>query len=267
MKKLFISADIEGTCGIVSWNETEKGHPDYPSFARQMSREVGAACKGALEAGIELVLVRDAHDSARNLMWEYLPQGIQMIRGWAQDPSSMMTGLDESFHGVVFTGYHNAAGTDSNPLSHTMSSSTVVLLTINGETASEGMLNAYTAAYYKVPVIVVTGDAGICSRMKALIPNCNVVPVNKGTGNAVLHEHPDFAVARIEEAVKKACLMPREDFLLELPESFCVDIRFREHTKARRSSFYPGIQQLDSHTLRFETRDWKEVQRMMHFCL
>ena len=45
MKKLFISADIEGTAGIVNWNETERSVPhDYDYFANQMTREVAAAC-------------------------------------------------------------------------------------------------------------------------------------------------------------------------------------------------------------------------------
>ena len=45
--RIFISADIEGTCGIAHWDETEKGHIGYDQFARQMSLEVAAACEGA----------------------------------------------------------------------------------------------------------------------------------------------------------------------------------------------------------------------------
>ena len=45
--KLFISSDIEGTCGINDWDETEIGKPGYDRFALQMSREVSAACSGA----------------------------------------------------------------------------------------------------------------------------------------------------------------------------------------------------------------------------
>ena len=44
--KLFISSDIEGTCGINDWDETEIGKPGYDRFALQMSREVSAACSG-----------------------------------------------------------------------------------------------------------------------------------------------------------------------------------------------------------------------------
>ena len=75
MKKIFISADIEGTSGIAHWNETERTIPhDYDYFAGQMTREVAAACEGAREAGAEEVLVKDAHDSARNLIPAELPE-------------------------------------------------------------------------------------------------------------------------------------------------------------------------------------------------
>lgn len=266
MKKLFIAADIEGTCGIASWDETEKGKADYAAFAQQMSREVAAACEGALEAGVDVVLVRDAHDSARNLDAMKLPPQAQLIRGWAGDPLCMMVGLDDSCHAAVLTGCHDAAGTGSNPLSHTMSLG-ITWLTVNGETASEAMINAYTAAYYGVPVIAVTGDAGVCGNMQALIPNCQAVPVSQGRGNSVTSIHPDLAVQRIREAVRKACGMKREDCLLSLPEHFRLDVRYREHARAFRGGFYPGVQRLDSHTLRFEADDWYEVLRMMQFCL
>ena len=43
MKKFYISADIEGTCGIAHWDETKLGKEDYEPFRRQMTREVAAA--------------------------------------------------------------------------------------------------------------------------------------------------------------------------------------------------------------------------------
>jgi D-amino peptidase len=266
MKKLFISADIEGTCGITSWDETLKGRPEYAAFAAQMSREVAAACEGALEAGMEFILVRDAHDSGLNIDWSLLPLQVQMIRGWGSDPLSMMMGLDDSFHAAVFTGYHDAAGTGENPLSHTMSTG-LIWLTLNSEPVSEGMINAFTAAAFKVPVIAVSGDAGICVRMKNLIPNCHVVPVNQGMGNAVKSIHPGLALNSIREAVRQACAQPREDCELALPSHFRLDVRYREHHHAFKSGFYPGVQKLDSHTLRFEADEWSEVLRMMLFCL
>ena len=37
MKKLFISADFEGTAGVAHWDETEQGKFLYDHFAKQMS--------------------------------------------------------------------------------------------------------------------------------------------------------------------------------------------------------------------------------------
>lgn len=65
LNRIFLSADIEGTCGIAHWAETELGKPDYEPFRRQMTREVAAACEGAFAAGCEDLLIKDAHDSAQ----------------------------------------------------------------------------------------------------------------------------------------------------------------------------------------------------------
>ena len=90
MKKLFISADIEGTAGIVNWNETERSVPhDYDYFANQMTREVAAACEGAHDAGVEEIVVKDAHDSARNLNPAKLPEYTRVYRGWARHPKRL----------------------------------------------------------------------------------------------------------------------------------------------------------------------------------
>ncbi len=77
--KLFISSDIEGTCGINHWDETEIGKPGYDRFTREMTREVRAACDGALSSGCfqnaetDEIRIKDAHDSARNIIPEELP--------------------------------------------------------------------------------------------------------------------------------------------------------------------------------------------------
>lgn len=266
MKKLFISADIEGTCGITNWNETEKNHADWLYFADQMTREVGAACEGAMASGFDHILVKDAHDSARNLNPRGLPQGIEIIRGWAGDPYCMMVGLDKSFDGVVFTGYHNAAGKGSNPLSHTMTTS-AFSVGINGEIASELLINSLIASYEGVPVYAVTGDQGLCDWMKKKSPHTAVVPVNQGMGAAVRSVHPEDAVNRIRAAVMEAVKQPKESCIFPMPKHFDVHICYREHALAKRNSHFPGVRLLDDRTIAFEHDDFYEVLRMMHFCL
>ena len=72
LNRIFISADIEGTCGICHWDETELGKGEYEPFRHQMTAEVAAACEGANAAGAKEIFVKDAHDSARNINPELL---------------------------------------------------------------------------------------------------------------------------------------------------------------------------------------------------
>ena len=246
MKKLFISADIEGTAGIVNWNETERSVPhDYDYFANQMTREVAAACEGAHDAGVEEIVVKDAHDSARNLMF----------------------GLDETFDGVVFTGYHSAAQMPGNPLSHTMNTQNN-FVKVNGMLAPELMLNSLIASSLGVPVYCVCGDRGLCEWMNEINPNIATVPINEGTGAGALTLHPDVAVRRIRETVSAAiATKKKEDCMFPMSDKYHLEINFKEHFKAYEGGFYPGAKQTGSRTIEFECTDWLDAMRFLHFVL
>ncbi len=134
--KVYISADIEGTAGITNWEEAEKPHATYQEFRARMTDEVVAACEGAIEAGAKEILVKDAHDSGRNIIAARLPDCARLIRGWSGHPFSMVQELDESFDALLFVGYHAKAGSDDNPLAHTLRLR-IAHLAINGEIASD----------------------------------------------------------------------------------------------------------------------------------
>lgn len=266
MRKIFLSADIEGTCGIIHWDETEKANPDYASYARQMTREVAAACEGALVGGADEVLVKDAHDSARNIDAEKLPRKTRLLRGWAQDLCSMMAGLTGEFGGAMFTGYHSAAGIDGNPLSHTMNTKNV-WVKINGELASELHINALFATTLGVPILMVAGDKALCDWITSVNPNVLTVPVKEGIGRASLSIHPDEAVDQIRATAEKAMALDPAKCMFPLPERFTAEICFREHASARSARLYPGVVQTDARTIRFESDDYVEVLRFFYFCL
>ena len=266
MKKIFLSADIEGTCGIAHWDEARIGAPGYDAFAAQMTREVAAACQGAVAGGAQELLVKDAHGSARNIDAHALPRCTRIFRGWARDPYVMMAGLDASFDGVFFTGYHNAAGTDGNPLAHTMNGG-CVLLSINGETASELHVNCLTAAMLGVPVLMVTGDASLCAWVNRVNPNIRTVAVNQGIGDGTLAIHPDEAVERIQRTACEAMAADPAACRFPLPDHFHVEITYREHPNAHRNSFYPGAQKAGPRTVAYDAADYADVLRFLLFCL
>ena len=265
--KVFLSADIEGTCGITAWPEAQPAsHADYAPMQKQMTREVAAACRGALAAGAEEVMIKDAHNSARNLIPSELPRQIRIHRGWAGDLLSMMNGLDQDkFDAVIFTGYHSWAGAPGNPLSHTMNTQNT-RVTLNGVRCSEFLINSYTAGYFGVPVVMVTGDQMLCDFAKTLIPAITTVPVNVGRGNGVTSLHPDEAVERIEAAAREA-VTHAGDCKVPMPEAFHMEIDFVKHQTAYSKHFYPGAYLKDDKLVCFDTNDWYEILRFCHFVL
>ena len=92
-KRYFISVDIEGITDVTFWSETEAGQTGYDEACGQMTRETAAACRAVLAAGA-LPVVRDGHGGACNIRHVDLPEGTELMRGWACHPGSMMAGLD-----------------------------------------------------------------------------------------------------------------------------------------------------------------------------
>ncbi|MCR4708291.1 MAG: M55 family metallopeptidase [Clostridiales bacterium] len=269
MNRIFFSCDIEGTCGIAHWDETQLGHADHTAFRRQMSLEAAAACRGALAGGADDLFVKDAHDSARNILPELLPEEAQIFRGWGSDIHSMVSGIDESFAGCIFTGYHSSSNTDDNPLSHTMNTKNTSIR-VNGMQASEMLMNAFSAALYDVPVLLVTGDEGVCRQARTLLPNVHTVAVSRGRGNGSVSMHPEKAVRLIREEAEKAVaegLAHPERFVLALPQKFDVEVEYVHHSSARRAGFYPGARQTGSRTVVFSSDAWYDCLRFFMFCL
>ena len=193
--KVFISADIEGITTTTQWPDTDAGSLTYKEHTLQMTKEVNAACEGAIEAGAKEIFVKDAHDSAMNIDQTALPECVKIHRRWSGDPYSMVEGIDESFDAVMFIGYHNAASIGNNPLSHTMNTRNVYVR-LNEVLASEFMFFSYAAAYRKVPTVFLSGDKGLCEiaqSMQPNHPNLITLPVKEGIGYSTINYSPNFS--------------------------------------------------------------------------
>ena len=157
--------------GITAWEEARRTSPYYPYFAEQMTKEVVAACEGAIIAGATEIVIKDAHASGMNINPSMLPQNIKLIRGWSGHPYKMIQGIDESFDAVIFIGYHSYGGSDANPLAHTVSSSVIDYIKLNGKYLSEFLLHSYLAVYLGISVVFLSGDKGICEEAKKFDEN------------------------------------------------------------------------------------------------
>lgn len=265
--KVFMSCDIEGTTGIATWDETEKTSPSYAYFAGQMTKEAAAACRGAEEAGAEKILVKDAHDTARNIIPSELPEIAWIHRGWSGDMLSMMSGIQtEKFDAALMTGYHSCASSDGNPLSHTICGN-YDYVKINGALASEFLINAYIAGYYKVPVCFLSGDQALCKSAEELIPSVTTVATTIGMGGAAISMHPAVAVRKIENGVKKALTGDFRSCQVPMPEHFHIETCFKEPIRAFSGSNYPGAVLEGTKIVHYESDDYMEILRFINFAM
>ena len=264
--KVFISADIEGVNNIVSWDETDLKSSEYYYFRKQMTDEVFRACEGAKAAGATEIFVKDAHDSARNLILKDLPEYVKLHRGWEGCPGSMMAGLDESFDAVIFIGYHSPASSCGNPLSHTMNLKNQYVK-INGVLASEFYINALYASYLKIPVIFLSGDQELTRIVKDTNKNIYTVATKEGRHGAVVSSHPNITNNLIKDEVTKAIKNFSDATTVELPKHFDVEIKYKKFTDAYNASFYPGCKLVGNDTVTYSHNDYYEVLRALKFIL
>lgn len=262
--KIFLSADIEGTAGIAHWDETLRERPDWHEFRALMTEEVVAACEGALAAGARQITIKDAHDSARNLILDRLPAEARIIRAWPGHPDGMMFGLDAGFDAAIYTGYHAKAGAEDNPLAHT-SNGRISRLLLNGEVVSEFTVNALCAGLYGVPSVFLSGDAGICADARAMLPAITTVETLRGTGAATDSLSPAAARAQIRSGVEAALRAGRDGLIPATAGPWEAVIEFNDPISAEHARWYPGAKAHGPRAAGFASDDFFEVLRALRF--
>lgn len=256
--KIFISADIEGVAGSTFKEECRMANPEYRQFADQMTREVVAACEGALEAGATEIVVKDGHGFANNIDIFKMPSGVKLIRGKSGHPYNMMYGIDDSFDAAIFIGYHSGAGSPGSPLSHTSTGSTNYIK-INGLNGTEFLINTYTAEKNGVPVVFLSGDNEICKESKKINPYIKTVATKEGVGGSTINLSPKDSIELIKDKVKDSLSGDLSLFHIHLPDEFEEIISFKDHMQAFRMKFYPGMEMIDDHTIKLVTKNYIDL--------
>jgi D-amino peptidase len=263
--KVLISADMEGTCGVVSWvqvmppeygDEEPSSTVEYERARARLTQEVNAAIEGALAGGAEEVIVNESHDGMRNLLPEELHPSCRFITG-NDKPLGMMQGVDLDGIGAVFyTGYHAKAGTPGAPLAHTWTG-WVNDVRFDGRSTGEFGINAAVAGHFGVPVTLVTGDEKAVAQTQELIGEQVVgVAVKEGYSTfSALHLHPrkaqDLIRAGAEEAVRRAASARP----WTLPAGCRVEIAFDHQSRADQAANVPSVERAGEREVAFQPAD------------
>lgn len=253
--KVLISADMEGVTGVTAPEEVHPGTPAWERFRRLFLHDVNAAIAGAFEGGATGVLVNEGHNKMRNLMIEELDQRAQLISGGAK-PLIMMEGIDREIDLVFFVGYHAPFG-EAGVLSHMFLGKGVFDIRLNGETCSEGRMNALLAGSFGVPVGLVTGDDVACADAARYIPGVRTVAVKEAIDRYVaICLPPSRTEPLIREAAAQACKDTTAHRPLVIDPPYQWEMTLTNPSSAGRAALVPGVERVGARTVTWSFDDF-----------
>ena len=261
--KVFISSDMEGTAGVVDWEQCVGDGPQAQAGRRLLLAEVNAAIAGALAGGATGIVVNDSHSTMRNLPADELAGDASYISG-SHKPLYMMQGLDASFGAVLFVSYHGSVGAPAG-LSHTYNPRAVIEARINGTVTGEAGINALVAAHYGIPVVLVTGDRCACEETAALIPGVQAAVVKEHVSRLAAHSmHPRRACELIRETAQRAVAAAGQAGPPPFGAPVTLEVSVRTTDIAEAASWVRGVDRAGPRRLRIEGSDLLAVYRS--FC-
>ncbi len=265
--RFYISADIEGICGVVSREHTRPGGFEYEAARDWMTRSTIAVCEAAHAAGATEVIVSDSHGNGQNIKMEALPDYVQLVRSWPR-PLGMMQGIEIGrFDGCFLVGYH-AGGTNPNGvLSHTMSSEFIHEIRLNGAVASEAVISAALAGAHGVPVLMVASDdVGVAETRGLLGDHLAGAVLKQAYGSySALNPALSVALARLRDATAQAVSLVGQAPVFRIDGPIDLDIRLRTRFVAEWLSYLPEVARIDAYTIRYRAVDIQAVSRFLMF--
>lgn len=263
--KIYISADMEGVVGAVTDEQLGPDGFEYQRFRQFMTDEVNAAIDAARAAGATEFLVSDSHGNGQNLLIEQLPDDVTVIRSWPRE-HSMMAGIDDTFDGVIFLGYHASTDNPRGVRAHTMSSANITSVRLNGRTMTEGSINAAIAGQYGVPVIMVSGDDIAVAENQVIIGNIEGAVLKWSSGfHSGRTLTPEAAYEVIRTRTKSAIdrIGEFQPYVLDTP--ITLELSLKHYRPVELLGYLPKVERISSHTIRFVGEDITEVSNFLQF--
>jgi D-amino peptidase len=260
--KLFLSTDIEGTSGIVAWEQIIEGNTEYEQGRRLLTNEVNAVISGALEAGSAEFVVNDSHHYMRNLHPQDLLGEATLITG-KHKPLYMMEGLDASFDGACFVSYHGSIGAEHAVLSHTYNPGAIWEVRINGVVVGESAINALVAAHYDVPIIFISGDEVTAQEARNIAPNAEKVVVKQSLGRfAAAHIHPTIACELLRKGASRAVSNVNNMRPPVFQQPVSLEVTFLVADMAEMALWVRGVERVGPRTIVMSSENLLDLYRM-----
>ena len=263
--KIYISVDMEGVVGVVTGEQLGPQGFEYARFREFMTAEANAAIQAAFDAGATEIVVSDSHGNGQNLLIEKLPKNVTVVRSWPR-PLMMMQGIDETFDGAIFIGYHTSTNNTAGVRAHTFSSARLADVRLNGTSMPEAGVNAAIAGHFNVPVIMISGDDATVKEVTALLGDIEGAVVKWSYGfHSARTLTPEMAYEVIREKVRRAIGRLKDFKPYRVKTPIQLDVRFKNYRPSEMLSYLSIVERTDSHSIRFTGKDIVEVSKFLEF--
>jgi D-amino peptidase len=258
--RVFVSADMEGVAGIARDEQTDPSSPLHAAGRHLMTEEVNAAVEGALQAGVQEVVVSDGHWTCLNVLPEELHPRAELVSGYPRR-RYMGSGMGPGFDAAFFVGYHAAAGTPDAVLDHSYGDPRVVhQVRLGGVPQCEGSLTGYLCGAFDCPVALFTGDAAAVSQMHEFVLEVEGVVVKEGLGRQAARSlHPRVARDRIRtgatRAIERLCNIPP----MRLRGAVRLEVDFVTTEMADSCERVPCVTRLGPRTVGYTAEEYVDV--------
>ncbi len=222
-KKIYVVTDLEGASGVYKFSQTrEKDTPLNIQACEYLMGDINAVVRGLRDGGATEIIVLDGHGS-QTVIPHLLEPGAKHVTGSGKPRTNgcPLWGLDKTFVGFVQIAAHAMMGTPDGVLCHTQSSKTENRYWYNGVESGEMAQAAAIAGYFRIPMIMATGDEATCREAKKFFgENCVTVAVKQGIAReaAVLYPFEETRKALYEGARKAMAAIPEcKPYILQTP--------------------------------------------------
>ena len=257
--KIYISVDMEGVAGVVTADQLLPGGFEYERFRHFMTDETLAAVRAAKQAGATQIVVSDSHGNGENLLVEAFPKDVRLVRSWPRH-GAMMAGLDKSFAGAIFVGYHASTSNAKGVRAHTFSSAHLTRVALNGSPVTEAEFNAAYAGEFGVPILFASGDDAAIAEIKTHLGEMDTVITKNNLGfHSAETLTPAASCDLIFDGVLHAMAHRAQRHATLISKPVTLELSFKNYMPAEVLSYLRSVERVDSHSIRFVGRDMAEV--------
>ncbi len=259
--KVCIFTDIEGVAGVASHREHSLPHGKYyEDSKRLLTGEVNAAVEGLLAEGVGEVLVIDGHGPG-GIHFESLHPRAQLLHGRPITRQQMTEPIWE-YDAVVLVGQHARAGVRRGNQNHTMDSSAVDCMKLNGRVIGETAIIALSAGVRGVPLIFLSGDEAACEEALHDVPGITTAAVKRGVStNVEIALSAQAAREKITEGIRSAIRKHRKQPVSPVcwTGPFLLEIRWKSTQEADLMEFQGSGKRIDDQTVAFSSENVLDV--------